>query len=218
MSRGFVWGVRIDGKTGNWLDTEGSPLTPSLSKASEPLGGGPPWTPHFPMNAMDALQPGTGSIYRGSPHVESNTGWLLHTGQAQARHPYPLPECLTVWTEYDYPDAAKIRSQRVAYFPDSTAYRRGFKSERGKDGMYTLVPLDSLGHPAQPITAWINWPNMRVTDGAFQHEYNNISYNPIEGDFLVAWNDWRKTGWNGSFPSGAPIFHRKPTSTASGCT
>jgi len=202
---GRIWGVRIDGKTGDWLDTEGKPMTPGLSKSSGTLGG-LPWAPHFPISSPDVVQPDASSIYRGSPHVESNTGWLLHTGLAQALHSYPLAECLTAWTEYAYPDASKIRAQRVAYFPDSTAFRRGFKQTRGKDGTFTLLPLDSSGHPAVPADAWITWQNMKVTDGAVQHEDNNIAYNPVSGDFFVAWNDWRASGWNGSYPGGGPYI------------
>ncbi len=192
----LIHGVRIDGKTGNWLDTWGNAIAPTLSQnTGAPVA--PPWTPYFPIGSsgfQPTEEPGVTQI---GPRVESNTGWLLHTGKAQALHPYPLPECLVVWTEF--PTPAQIRAQRVAYFPDSTAFRRKFKTNRGTDGMFTLVPLDSTGHPANKASDWIAWRSLRVTEDAFHHDFDNISYNPISGDYLAVWNDWKSTGWKGTY-------------------
>jgi len=192
----LIHGVRIDGKTGNWLDTWGNAIAPTLSQNTGAQAG-PPWTPYFPIGSggfRPTQEPGVTQI---GPRVESNTGWLLHTGKVKALQPYLLPECLVVWTEF--PTPAQIRAQRVAYFPDSTAYRRKFKSNRGTDGMFTLVPLDSAGHPAKTASDWITWPSLRVTEDAFQHDFNNISYNPISGDYLAVWNDWKNSGWKGTY-------------------
>jgi hypothetical protein len=200
---GLVYGVRIDGKTGYWLDTWGNPVSPNLAKAADAQDT-PPWTPHFPIGAADPTNPEYQNVYQGGPHVESNTGWLLHTGQSQALHPYPRSECLVVWSEYPSPSA--IKAQRVAYFPDSTALRMNLKPSRGADGMFTLVPVDSLGKPAVPYLSWMTWNSLFITGDEFQHEYANVSYNPVSGDFLVVWNDWRNSGWDGTFPIGGPFI------------
>jgi hypothetical protein len=192
----LVHGVRIDGKTGRWLDTWGNTVAPTVAlQSTDPAG--PPWGPHFPIGSA-AFQPDQESgVTQVSPRVESNTGWLLHNGKAEAKHPYPLAECLAVWVEFPAP--SQIRAQRLAYFPDSTAVRRGFKPVRGTDGLFTLVPLDSAGHPAQTASGWITWKSLRLTTDNVQHDFTNIAYNPVSGDYLAVWNDWRSTAWNGTF-------------------
>ncbi|MBN1894329.1 T9SS type A sorting domain-containing protein [bacterium] len=196
-----VHGVRIDGKTGNWIDTWGNLIVPVLSGTTGAQEG-PPWKPHFPIGASESQSQHAQSLSQASPRVESNTGWLLHNGQAQALNPYPLPECLVIWTEFPIP--SRIRAQRIAYFPDSTAYRRGLKTERGANGMFTLVPLDSMGRPSDPIGDWIIWNNLTLTSDDYQHDYGNISFNPISGDYLAVWDDWSRTEWDGTYPNDGP--------------
>ena len=192
---GLVYGLRIDGKTGNWLDTWGNAHAPAYPYS--PAGPtDPPWMPHFPLGAASGALT-TQSISQSGPHVESNTGWLLHTGGAAALNPYPLAECLVTWTEFDYP--AAVRAQRVAYFADSTAFMRGFKTARGADGMFTLVPVDSMGHPAGQSNGWIDWRSLLVSKGAYEKDFCNIAYNPVSGDYFVTWNDWKSSAWDGTF-------------------
>jgi len=192
----LVHGVRIDGKTGKWLDTWGDAIEPSLAQpAVTPTA--PPWGPHFPIGSASFKPTDEAGVTQVSPRVESNTGWLLHTGKAHAKNPYPLAECLAVWVEFPAP--SQVRAQRLAYFPDSTAARRGLKSGRGTDGMFTLVPLDSAGHPARTAADWITWRSLKLTQDDVQHDFTNISFDPVSGDYLAVWNDWKSTAWNGTF-------------------
>ena len=196
-----IHGVRIDGKTGNWIDTWGNPIVPDLSRGTG-LPKGPPWIPYFPIGSAFLPDPQSQSLSQASPRVESNTGWLLHTGEAQPLNPYPLIECLVTWTEFPIPSL--IRAQRIAYFPDSTAFRQGLKTERGTDGMFTLVPLDSMGHPSHPAAVWIDWDNLILAANDFQHDYSNLSFNPVSGDYLAVWNDWSLGEWDGAYPNEGP--------------
>jgi hypothetical protein len=192
----LVHGIRIDGKTGHWIDTWGSLIAPTLVQ-DDAIPTAPPWGPDFPVGSASYQPSQEPGVTQVSPRVESNTGWLLHTGAAQARNPNPLAECFVVWVEFPAP--SQIRGQRLGYFPDSTAVRRGFKPSRGTDGMFTLVPLDSTGRPVGTSDGWITWKSLRLTQDDTQHDFTNISYNPVWGEYLAVWNDWTSTTWNGTY-------------------
>lgn len=192
----LVHGVRVDGKTGYWINTWGSLLLPTLAQ-DDAVPTAPPWGPHFPVGSASYQPSQEPGVTQVSPRVESNTGWPLHTGAALAQNPYPLAECFVVWIEFPAP--SQVRGQRLGYFPDSTAVRRGLKPGRGVDGMFTLAPLDSMGRPAGTAEGWIDWSSLRITQDVVQHDYTNISYNPVRGEYLAVWNDWISTGWNGTY-------------------
>ncbi len=192
----LVHGVRIDGKTGFWVDTWGNSLEPTLVQ-NDAVPTAPPWGPHFPVGSASYQPSQEPGVTQVSPRVESNTGWPLHTGAARARNPYPLAECFVVWVEFPAP--SQIRGQRLGYFPDSTAVRRGLKPGRGEDGMFTLVPLDSTGRPAGTTEGWIAWKSLHLTQDDAQHDFTNIAYNPVSGDYLAVWDDWYSTAWNGTY-------------------
>jgi hypothetical protein len=193
----LIWGTRVNGKDGALLDTWGNPFTVVMVKAAGVSREGPPWAPYFPIGRADTSDPTSSSVYQGSPHVESNVNMPVQIRKAASSRSYPVPECLIAWTEY--PPPAQMKTQRVAYFPDSTAYRRKLKSSPGGDGQFTLVPVDSMGKPADPPSAWITWKNINITRDDFAHVYGHLSYNSNVGDYLVVWNDWRKSGWNGTY-------------------
>lgn len=195
---GRIWGVRIDGKKGVRLNTWGEEIPAALGKPMGPIK--PPFMPEFPIGWDGQDLWGMLSYFQGSPHVESNDDAPLESIAAKASADrYPIPEFLVVWTESRSGMDQDIYSQRVAYFPDSTAYRLGFKSARGPDSLFTAVLLDRDGNwPADPM-AWITWPNYRVSEDPFEQSWNNVSYSANDGSFLVLWNDWRATRWNGEW-------------------
>ena len=185
-----IWGVRVKGSTGDVLNTYGSPMNPvAPGKAA---GGvvGPPWNPEFPIG-WDCQDFWAMIHYRqGSPHTESNddpgpAGGILKANGAR----FPIPEFFVEWT--DFSARGDIFGQRVAYFPDSTAFRLGLKPERGPDSLFTAVLVDRKGDWPENPPDWITWPNDAVTDDPFFQSWGNIAYGSTDGAYLVAWNDWR---------------------------
>jgi hypothetical protein len=190
-----IWGVRIDGEYGIRLDTWGQGIA-SRSLMKTGAAGGPPWFPEFPIGI------GLGSssyVYRGSPHVESNdltSGLSLLKTQGSS---YPIPEFLVAWTEYGSSSSGDIMCQRLAYFPDSTAFRLGLKPAPESDTLTTAALLDREGNlPAEPLV-WKTWPDIPVCTDPFEQSWNNVSYDEKAGAFLVLWNDWRNAKWDGSY-------------------
>ena len=199
---GPVWGVRVNGKNGYLLDTFGAFVEPGIFGKATKTMGGQPWLIHFPIGKKPS---GATSTYQGSPHVESNAVWPYSPAPIQPRKPYPIPEFFVVWTEMSNPPP-DIKGQRVAYFPDSTAYRMKLKPARGTDSQFTAVLLDSLGKPPADYVEWITWPNHLICNKQSAQSYNNIAYNPVDGVFLAVWNDWRTAGWSGGYPAGGPYI------------
>ncbi|MDZ7338128.1 MAG: T9SS type A sorting domain-containing protein [candidate division KSB1 bacterium] len=201
-----IWGVRVRGANGTRLDTWGRPVRQGvLHKVG--AAQAPPWLPEFPISVSQsgggrvasAPRELMGAYYRGSPHVAANDETYetpqLHT----RRHINKLPECMVVWTEYlGY--SADIMGQRVSYFPDSTAFRRGFKNQREADSLYTVVLLDEQGKPPADPAAWKTWEDFQICTDPYHQEYNELDYNQQDGTFLAVWNDWRVTLWDGSYP------------------
>lgn len=207
-----IWGVRIHGKTGKRLNTWGQEVTESLAKSMGKLV--PPFLPEFPIGWDGESIWGVNSYtFQGSPHVESNDDApRIGMGKSTAER-YPIPEFLVTWTESRSSETISgstleedIYCQRVAYFPDSTAFRLGFKTERGPDSLFTAVLLDQEGNWPENPMHWITWPNFLVTPDPFAQDWNNVSYCANDGSFLVVWNDWRNVLWNGEWPGdGTPI-------------
>jgi hypothetical protein len=221
QSTARIWGARVKGIDGSILNTWGEKGPHMFMKASG-AAGGTPFYPNFPIGFdgqgfFDGLQ----SFYQGSPHVASNADWP-RVGVAEAipdTYPYKLPEFLVAWT--DYRNGYKnldIDCQRIAYFPDSVANRKGLKmdvggvSHRGADSLFTAVPLDTLGRPAVPSFLWLTWNNYPVTTHPGFQTYNGLTYNPKNGEYLVGWNDWREANWDGTWnprPPQADIYAQR---------
>jgi hypothetical protein len=122
---------------------------------------------------------------------------------------YPVPEFFVEWT--DFMNGGDINGQRVAYFPDSTAFRLKLKPERGADSLFTAVLLDKNGEWPENPQDWITWPNDAVTDDPFYQAWGNISYGSTDGAYLVAWNDWRNAlldEWKPQMP-GTDIYGQR---------
>lgn len=193
-----IWGVRID-EWGMPLDTYGRRPASNLYKAA--LGGRPPWLPEFPISnqAMSMYS------YNGSPHVAANDLKLVpYLHKAQGGDQYSSPEFLVTWTMYDYEKsnyAGDIYYQRVAYYPDSTAARLGLKPGKEADSLSTAVLLDQQGHFPKAAFLWKTWDDFPVCIDPYNQEYNRIAYDQIDGTFLIVWNDYRLTTWDGSYVS-----------------
>jgi hypothetical protein len=205
VHNGPVWGVRINGSDGYLLDTFGNKVEPGLFEKASGSPGGPPWFPHFPIGYVPYDMQQAVMMYHGSPHVESNMVWKYQSDPVHPAKPYPVPDFFVVWTDMAS-QPANIKGQRVALFPDSAAFRMNLKPTRGTDGQFTAVLLDSLGNPPADYLAWITWPNLTICSNPYYQSYNSIAYNPVEGEFLALWNDWRAAGWNGGYPSGGPYI------------
>jgi len=194
-----VWGVRIKGVNCKRMNTFGEEIA-GIGKASRIQGGGPPWFPDFPIG-YTYYSPDYSFTYQGSPHVESNDryepGVMLKT---TGIYEYPVPEFFVAWSEFKYgtTQVADIYGQRIAFFPDSTAFRMGLKAEAGPDSQYTAVPLDEFGNWELP-PGWFPGPNVHVCNNEYYQSYNNISYDQNYGAYLVVWNDWRSTFWDGTW-------------------
>lgn|GEM_PF-1474416 len=193
MGNTEVWAVRIDGESGLRLDTWGR-IAATGRLAKETTVGGPPWFPEFPVGYGYAY----GSwIYRGSPHVESNAlpaGSILQKASGLT---CPLPEFLVAWTEYGA--AGDIKCQRIAYYPDSTAYRLKLKTALESDTLITAALIDRRGTlPPEPMQ-WKTWADIPVCTDPYEQSYNRIAYDDLNGVFLIVWDDWRKMLWDGRY-------------------
>jgi hypothetical protein len=203
-----IWGIRVKGNNGAVLDTWGDEVDMNgIHKANG--GYEPPWLPEFPIGWDDKDFWGMLPFTQGSPHAESNDDPAPHSVRKAMGARYPIPEFFVAWS--DFRNGGDIYGQRVAYFPDSTAFRLKLKNARGPDSLFTAVLVDPNGHwPADP-SDWLTWPNYTVTDDPFYQTYNNISYDSDEGSFLVVWNDWRMAGledWQSPMPN-ADIYGQR---------
>ncbi|MBN2354556.1 T9SS type A sorting domain-containing protein [candidate division KSB1 bacterium] len=215
-----VWGVRIKGKNGVRLNTYGEEVTTTTARAKAQLVnlGGPPWLPEFPIAYFMAGNRLLGSFYRGSPHVESNDLTISVTLNKPNRNmaEYPLPVFMVAWTQFGANAGGDIYCQHVAYYPDSTAFTLGLKPARNADTLFTVALLDKMGQlPPDPV-AWKTWDNFPVCINPYPQSYNNITYNQTDATFLIAWNDWRVTLWDGIYktdpgwmPPPADIFGQR---------
>lgn len=198
-----IWGVRVKGSNGLRLNTWGEEIPDAELKK----GGysGPPWLPEFPIGWDEQNLGGTLLFTQGSPHVESNDvadpvpAGMLKRSESR----YSVPEFLIAWT--DMRTDQNVYCQRVAFFPDSTAYRLGMKPTRGPDSLFTAVLLDKDGNWADSAAAWITWPNVQVTTDPYIQSWNDLSYSSNDGAYMIVWNDWRNTAWNGDYESGVPF-------------
>ena len=134
----------------------------------------------------------------GSPHDWGNDYWVHSMGKSANRGRYPVPEFMVSWTSYKT-NNPNIMVQRVAYFPDSTAYRLGMKQKsdgthvRGPDSNWVAVLLDTAGNWANPAWQWITWEHYAACSHPSKQSYNDLNYNQSTGEFLVVWNDWRQS-------------------------
>ncbi|MBN1895096.1 T9SS type A sorting domain-containing protein, partial [bacterium] len=196
-----IWGVRVKGVNGRRLNTFGEEIA-GIGKAARIQGGGPPWFPDFPIG-YSSYSPDYSSTYQGSPHVESNDVFepavMLKTAGI---YEYPIPEFFVAWSEFRYGQTqiADIFGQRIAYFPDSTAFRLGLKPAAVADSLFTAVLIDAFGDWELP-PEWFPGPSVQVCSNEYYQSYNNISYDQNYGCYLVVWNDWRSTEWDGSWES-----------------
>ena len=188
-----IWGVRVRGTDGMLLDTYGEvPDHLPIAYKSGTLGG-PPWFPEFPIGRSTGAR-------QACPHVESNAKWspfeTLNGNRDGVEYSYPIPEFLVVWTDFrnDIPD---IYGQRVAYFPDSTAVEMGLKPNEVADSLFTAALLDTAGDWNGHLLPWIKNDNYPVTDHLAYQSWNDLTYNQNNGEYLVVWNDWRGSGWDG---------------------
>lgn len=198
-----IYGVRVRGSDGALLNTWGQVVKPAaaLSKAGTTAAGGPPWFPEFPIGWDNVSLWGMLSIYQGSPHIACNDPNSTQASQTSASgvYAYPQPECLVVWT--DFRNHGDILGQRLVYYSNGTAYKKGLKNDMGTNEKFTLVLVDAAGqYPAIPAN-WITWPNLPVTDNGYYQTYNDLSYNRRYGVYLVAWIDWRLSSWDGVYKS-----------------
>ncbi|HPG40308.1 MAG TPA: T9SS type A sorting domain-containing protein [bacterium] len=193
MGGARIWGVRIKGGNGLLMNTWGE----AIPQAPLRKGGsyGPPWLPEFPIGWDDQSFWGMLHFDQGSPHVESNDVPVPIELHKSAGSGYPIPEFLVAWTDMRADD--NIYCQRIAYFPDSTAFRLGMKPTRGPDSLFTAVMLDKDGAWADTAAAWLTWPNIQVTTDPFVQSWNDLSYSSNDGAYMIVWNDWRAAAWNG---------------------
>ena len=189
-----VWGVRIDGRYGMRADTWGRAAASGILAKANAVGG-PPWLPEFPIaRGLSSAS----YIYRGSPHAESND---LSSGQSLLKlqgDSYPIPEFLISWTEYGSGSGGNIMCQRLAYFPDSTAFRLGLKPAAESDTLITAALLDSDGICRR--SRWHGKPGLTSPSARdpYEQSWNNVSYDEKAAAFLVLWNDWRSAKSDGS--------------------
>jgi len=202
MNNCRVWAARVKGVNGKMLDSYGLEYDPG--NAAKPAGG-PPWWEDMPVSVDSEGFWGMGGSYiDGSPHVWGNDAWEMPLGKAADQHRYPVPEFMVAWTTYgtghDNPD---IMVQRMAFFPDSTAYRVGIKNPysgepvRGPDSNWVCVPLDTAGRWSDPTWAWINWDHYAACNNTEYQSWNDLTFNQEAEEFLVVWNDWRAEGSSG---------------------
>jgi len=193
-----IWGVRVKGSNGLLLNTFGEEILPAAA-LNKPAAGGPPWMPEFPIGFDGiSLFGGGGAFVQGSPHVAANDDPARSSLKKSSAKPvFQNPECLVAWT--DFRAGGDIYGQRVAYFPDSTAYKLLLKPERGSDSLHTLILLNRDGFWAVPFMMLIDWPNYAITNDPMYQCWNNLDYNPEEGTWLAVWNDWRNTPWDGAW-------------------
>lgn len=188
-----IWGVRVRGTDGMLLNTWGKVPEGLPIAFKSAILGGPPWFPEFMIGKSTGAK-------QGSPHVVSNAKWSPFGNYYPNRHgieySYPIPEFLVVWTDFrrDIPD---IYGQRVAYFPDSTAVRMGLKENEVADSLFTAALLDTAGDWNGYLLPWIRDDNYPVTDHLAYQSWNEVTYNQNNGEYMVVWNDWRGSGWNG---------------------
>ncbi|MBD3376283.1 T9SS type A sorting domain-containing protein [candidate division KSB1 bacterium] len=201
-----IWGVRIKGSNGIPLNTYGEEVMPeenSLARINpdkKRLGGGPPWFPHFVIgfDGID-LWGSSNPFIQGSPHVESND---ITPGQSMKKsalgiYEYDVPEFLVAWTDFRH--NGDVYCQRIAYFPDSTAFALGLKESRGADSMFTAVAVDEEGDWPEEPRSWMDWPNYPACSNSFYQSWNDLAYNERYGLYTVVWNDWRNAGWTGAW-------------------
>jgi hypothetical protein len=203
-----IFGRRINGKTGVPIDNygNGAVLPPPPAKAA--ADGRSPFSSEFPIG-----YDGQGSFFsfsrpfiQGSPHIISNDVWpepVLAKAQAD---PFPCPEFLVTWTDFrnhseSFFDNGDVYCQRIAYLTDSVARLLQAEPEtQPPSDLPTIVLVDENGDLPDPPEAWITWPNIQVTDNPAYQSWNEAGFVQNSGEYLVLWNDWRATGWQGSYP------------------
>ncbi|MCK5146490.1 T9SS type A sorting domain-containing protein [bacterium] len=203
MNNCRVWAARVKGSNGMMLDSYGVEYEPG--NASMKASGGPPWWEDMPVSVDDDGFWGTEAEYvDGSPHIWSNDYWSGGLGKAAAAARYPVPEFMVSWTSFKNGSAnPDIMVQRMAFFPDSAAYRIGIKNQYngsqllGPDSNWVCVPLDTAGRWADPPWEWINWDHYAASNNTEYQSWNDLSFNQEAEEFLVVWNDWRENGHSG---------------------
>ncbi len=197
-----VWGVRVRGWDGALLNTYGV--------AEQIYDAQAPWYPQFPVSHDGKSLMGTDAVGHYCAHVASNAEWSSGIGKVQSN--YTLPEFLVAWTDFrngsSNPD---IYCQRVAYFADADAVSMGLKPSAGTEDLFTAVLLDQSGDPPATPSDWITWANYPATSHSKYQSWNNLAYNQTSGEYLVVWNDWRETDFDGtqSPASAADIYGQR---------
>ena len=202
MNNCRIWAARVKGNNGKMLDSYGFEYDPG--NTAKPSGG-PPWWEDMPVSVDSEGFWGMGAEYiDGSPHIWSND-YVTAVGKASdAHHRYTVPEFMVSWSSYvlgwDNPD---IMVQRMAFFPDSAAYRLGIKNPfsgdpvLGPDSNWVCVPLDTAGNWANPPWEWINWAHYAACSHTGYQSWNDLTFNQEAEEFVVVWNDWRAMGSSG---------------------
>lgn len=208
-----IWGMRINGPSGYHLNSYGEEFSkiyeePLDKQFMMPVFWLPWWCSGFPIGTpevpADPEQPFKERAGQKSPHVISNSVWFpdgpLMKNDAPIMTGYPVPEFLVAWTDFRssvMSENANIYCQRVAYFPDSTAVKMGLKEEPGPDSLFVAVLLDSLGNPPVMANNWIEWTNYPITNHPNFQSWNDLAFNQNTGEYLVVWNDYRDSEWDG---------------------